>query len=915
MSVGAARVLSSHETKSSRVSSQHCGKSLRINQPGDGHEKEADHVADHLISGHRLPAWSIAKTRARQIQRDPLTQPPAAQPNNYGEALGKIAEAFLATPAGKEIVKFFTDQPLVKSAIDFVQTLGGIAIAGSAAVGAVSTLALTHKALPAQIPAIPLDILQPGLKLKINYEGPVNHPTQAMITLSYEGKASKKKGGPTDKERFQNETQRIAADQAQFRAGMHTGPGAPADPQQLSDESMAKNYELRRMAALLKSGGPPPLPGQFTPLVPGTQPLNLHMRDGQAPVQPAPSESSPDTTKKEELPVQREVESTLTAPAEINADAGKKVESVLNSPGRPMDHETRRSMESHIGFDFSKVRIHTDREAAASAHGVGARAYTVGNDVVFADGRYSPGTTEGRRLIAHELTHTVQQSENAPAKGRMSLGRSRDPFEVESNQASRTIGSPASPTQGSMAPRLRTRRQTLQKYEAFEHAQFGETQGILVKAVADRAYVYKVQAKESLKQIATKFGVAEEDLVAANNGKIKRQKDKLDPKKVIQGFTPGDEIIIPPVLTEATKEALKSRELALTVNGISMTYGEGIALGDFFDTAEEMLAATPANLTRLVQKIRDERSAGKAFSAEEWDIASNKRYVDLALKNDSHFAPPNSSLASESGNSRRNHKSEWEQIHRQALTDSQRGDKEKALATNAFADHSLTDAFAAGHLFNRRDAVDIFEGKLPKTADGKDFTDPSKAVFDEVAKKSFVGPVKAAFTPYETVKFKGVIFRPNIDNESTFSRLLQGIHLEEPLQLEGAVVKGAHDRLNKAGVEVENAKGDKWTLSGDGTLNAKSLEVGRKAVGQSQFNVLEVFKRATGLDLTALFRKVWDFVPHPTAAVGEKQVRDTVSSGTDPKSPDLINAIVTLIKENYDLILNKLVAKGILKKA
>jgi hypothetical protein len=466
-----------------------------------------------------------------------------------------------------------------------------------------------------------------------------------------------------------------------------------------------------------------------------------------------------------------------------------------------------------------------------------------------------------------------------------------------------------------MAPRLRTRRQTLQKYEAFEHAQFGETQGILVKAVADRAYVYKVQAKESLKQIATKFGVAEEDLVAANNGKIKRQKDKLDPKKVIQGFTPGDEIIIPPVLTEATKEALKSRELALTVNGISMTYGEGIALGDFFDTAEEMLAATPANLTRLVQKIRDERSAGKAFSAEEWDIASNKRYVDLALKNDSHFAPPNSSLASESGNSRRNHKSEWEQIHRQALTDSQRGDKEKALATNAFADHSLTDAFAAGHLFNRRDAVDIFEGKLPKTADGKDFTDPSKAVFDEVAKKSFVGPVKAAFTPYETVKFKGVIFRPNIDNESTFSRLLQGIHLEEPLQLEGAVVKGAHDRLNKAGVEVENAKGDKWTLSGDGTLNAKSLEVGRKAVGQSQFNVLEVFKRATGLDLTALFRKVWDFVPHPTAAVGEKQVRDTVSSGTDPKSPDLINAIVTLIKENYDLILNKLVAKGILKKA
>jgi hypothetical protein len=86
---------------------------------------------------------------------------------------------------------------------------------------------------------------------------------------------------------------------------------------------------------------------------------------------------------------------------------------VISSSGRPLDRETRRYMESRIGFDFSKVRIHTDSRAAASARSLNARAYTVGNSVVFNAGRYAPQTTEGRRLLAHELTHVVQQSSPA----------------------------------------------------------------------------------------------------------------------------------------------------------------------------------------------------------------------------------------------------------------------------------------------------------------------------------------------------------------------------------------------------------------------------------------------------------------------------------------------------------------------
>jgi hypothetical protein len=86
------------------------------------------------------------------------------------------------------------------------------------------------------------------------------------------------------------------------------------------------------------------------------------------------------------------------------------VEAGLQSPGIPLDPATRDFMESRFGYDFSQVRIHTDPKAAESARALNAMAYTVGRDVVFGPGRYSPMTSSGTRLLAHELTHVVQQT-------------------------------------------------------------------------------------------------------------------------------------------------------------------------------------------------------------------------------------------------------------------------------------------------------------------------------------------------------------------------------------------------------------------------------------------------------------------------------------------------------------------------
>jgi hypothetical protein len=110
--------------------------------------------------------------------------------------------------------------------------------------------------------------------------------------------------------------------------------------------------------------------------------------------------------EEEKNKLQRKAADAVTA-----TEAPPIVHQVLSSPGQPLDAGTRSFMEPRFQHDFSGVRVHTDASAAESARAVNARAYTVGNDLVFADGNFAPDTTPGRQLLAHELTHVVQQTE------------------------------------------------------------------------------------------------------------------------------------------------------------------------------------------------------------------------------------------------------------------------------------------------------------------------------------------------------------------------------------------------------------------------------------------------------------------------------------------------------------------------
>ena len=111
---------------------------------------------------------------------------------------------------------------------------------------------------------------------------------------------------------------------------------------------------------------------------------------------------------------------------------------VLQSSGQPLDASTRAFFEARFGRDFSGVRLHADARATESAHALNSLAYTAGRHIVFASGQYSPGTTGGLRLLAHELTHVVQQASGA-IQAKPEIGPAGDPFEREADAAAASI--------------------------------------------------------------------------------------------------------------------------------------------------------------------------------------------------------------------------------------------------------------------------------------------------------------------------------------------------------------------------------------------------------------------------------------------------------------------------------------------
>lgn len=349
------------------------GEARPVSQPHDRHEQEADRAAAEVARGRSVAGWSFSAVPASSapVQRQGTGKKPQqkSEDDKKKEALLKVGEAVLQTKAGKELTDKVLADPGVKKLKDFATSPGGIAVESALGLGAVTALGAAHQPLPFQPPAIPLDKITPGLSAQLTYQGPVDRPTFVGITLIFKEQAPKGKKGPTESERYRAETARIAAANQEFLRHVTYAPGSEqAEEQRAVQEALAK----------VTGGGD--LPGFTIPLTPPAK-----KDESKQPVQPAPASPS-----------------SAPPPAAY-------VDAALATPGRPLDPPTRRSMESHFGYDFGGVRVHDDGRAAETAAVVDAAAFTVGDQIVFGAGRFEPSSADGRTLLAHELTHVVQQ--------------------------------------------------------------------------------------------------------------------------------------------------------------------------------------------------------------------------------------------------------------------------------------------------------------------------------------------------------------------------------------------------------------------------------------------------------------------------------------------------------------------------
>jgi hypothetical protein len=125
-----------------------------------------------------------------------------------------------------------------------------------------------------------------------------------------------------------------------------------------------------------------------------------------------------------------------------SGDVEPEVESAIarsRGNGHSMGDAIRGQMESAFGYDFTGVRIHTGAQAHSLNRAVSAVAFTTGQDIFFRDGAYSPESRGGKELLAHELTHVVQQGGSGHIQSKLAVGDANSPYEHEANHVASLV--------------------------------------------------------------------------------------------------------------------------------------------------------------------------------------------------------------------------------------------------------------------------------------------------------------------------------------------------------------------------------------------------------------------------------------------------------------------------------------------
>lgn len=447
-----------------------------------------------------------------------------------------------------------------------------------------------------------------------------------------------------------------------------------------------------------------------------------------------------------------------------------QVEQAGRESGSPLPAPLRDDFGAALGTDLSPVQLHTGAASATAASGMQAKAFAVGQHIHFGAGAYDPSSHAGRHLLAHEVAHTVQQAGNPASPQRAALvSSSTDPAEREAERFADAFVSGAATT------------------------------GLVTTASRPAAAIHRYE-KEEHHDIPTRHLEELYAFLATDEGK------KWAAGKGYDAEMLAERMAADPVIKGEKLHGSNEKN----PDGKATEYGYGVPtalMGDLFATWEEMDGASQDTIDNLM----------KAKSTGDYQKHSNGQYLKLAKNNDDHFAVRN--------------KLAWEKHHVQAidLAEKSRDDDElfeRAKLIEAAGAHFLTDAFAAGHLFEKRVVL--------------------TAILMDLAKK----PMEAHNPQMQT--YVGALGNSNSAQ---------------------MILKLIHDRMNAEGFEITNGKGMKWRTFGDDSL-ARSPETQRiaaLAVFESRQQVIEA-RKGRVRDIQELVDEVGAFFPtNDTTKLAEQQ--------------------------------------------
>jgi hypothetical protein len=548
--------------------------------------------------------------------------------------------------------------------------------------------------------------------------------------------------------------------------------------------------------------------------------------------------------------------------------------------GHEIPSAARGDLEAGLGVSLGNVRLHTGPSAAELAEQVNAHAFTVGQDIYFGRGEYDPGSDNGYRLLAHEVTHTVQQSAAPQLSSRLSVSTPHDHAEQEAS----AIADHLAANRGAAAPVAVSHAPTVvARHDSFEHTLLGDTPPTVLAGASGSGPAVTVEAR---KHLLTELW-ERTAFFAQNPGGDPR--GKFPDIRWIQFHTSelwvsngevnalADYLPDPAAADTMTREELipvLQKMRSGTMHNTGNPYGLNIQVsGGFGGPVVTDRADTEGMATNWMEYISEAGGEVKALD-NATEGAGLNRYAGLLSRNACHFAPFSWHRWEEYINSALQHaqqhfSSRSQCIPLNAFPKDTEEHARQAILNSGYADHFLEDSFAAGHLVNKTLVMQWWVDYVNQEATDIPFTDyqivrrgapdadvrarmgsaqqrniagqslynrpPAEGLDDELDREAGSGPTDPQSAQerqdyYQREGGSGVTGVDAADREANYQAYLRLLNNAQAQGAAGSV----HDYFNARGVSVVSSDGSlTMTVGGDDTMLAKSGALGGYAAASA----------------------------------------------------------------------------------